>query len=342
MTTMTISPKDSGLLAATRFLAVLLAVLFAMHAGARAGEPVAAKTLFGEKLLPAALETDSVGFYAKGCLAGAVELPATGPTWQVMRPSRNRAWGNPAMIRLIEELSRDAAERDGWRGLLVGDISQPRGGPMVNGHASHQVGLDADIWLTPMPDHVLSRSERETMQAVSMVQRGTLQLDPSAWTDARARLIMQAASYPQVQRIFVHPAIKKRLCETWHGDRSNLGKVRPYWGHMSHMHIRIRCPGNSPDCKAQQAIPAGDGCGRQLAWWFTDEPWKPAKPASKPVKPHVTTLADLPAACRTVLDAPAAAIASADAGAGLAAMAATAASPQPFDVPVPMPRPGVR
>ena len=329
--------QNSRLPVAKRFLALLFAVLFGAGAGARAGEPVAAKVLFGEKLLPAALKPDSVGFYAKGCLAGAVELPATGPTWQVMRPSRNRAWGNPAMIRLIEQLSRDSARQDGWPGLLVGDISQPRGGPMVNGHASHQVGLDVDIWLTPMPDHVLSRSERETMQAVSMVKHGTLQLDPSAWTDARARLIMQAASYPEVQRIFVHPAIKKRLCETWRGDRANLGKVRPYWGHMSHMHIRIRCPGNSPDCKAQQAIPAGDGCGRQLAWWFTDEPWKPAKPPARPVKPHVTTLADLPAACRTVLGAPAAAMASADAG--LAAMAVAAPGPEISGVPVPMPRP---
>ncbi len=296
---------------------------------------MAAKTLFGAKVLPAALQPDSIGFYAKGCLAGAVELPATGPTWQVMRPSRNRAWGNPVLIRLIETLSRDAAARDGWRGLLVGDLSQPRGGPMVNGHASHQIGLDADIWLTPMPDRLLSTAERETMQAPSMVKRGTLELDPSTWTDARARLIMQAASYPQVQRIFVHPAIKKRLCQMWHGDRSALGKVRPYWGHMSHMHIRITCPGNSPDCKPQHGIPAGDGCGRQLAWWFTDEPWKPAKPSKKPVKPRVTTLADLPSACRAVLRAPAAAMAAQP-----SAMAAAAAeTPQAPDLPVPAPRP---
>ena len=336
---MTTSSRRNTFLAAAALVAGFLAIACIASPGARAGEPLAAKALFGAKILPAALATDSIGFYAKGCLAGAVELPATGPTWQVMRPSRNRAWGNPAMIRLIERLSRDAAARDGWPGLLVGDISQPRGGPMVNGHASHQIGLDADVWLTPMPNQVLSVSQRETMQATSMVRKGTLQLDPSTWTDARARLIMRAAGYPEVQRIFVHPAIKKRLCDTWRGDRSDLGKVRPYWGHMSHMHIRIRCPGNSPDCKPQHGIPAGDGCGRQLAWWFTDEPWKPAKPGSKPAKPRATTLADLPTACRRVLQAPAAAVAAADAGAGLAAMATAPEAPQATDVPVPQPRP---
>lgn len=300
-----------------------------------AAQATPAKTLFGAKPLPAALRTDSIGFYAKGCLAGGVELPASGPTWQVMRPSRNRAWGNPAMIGLIERLSRDAAADDGWPGLLIGDIAQPRGGPMVDGHASHQIGLDADIWLTPMPDHVLTREQREIMQAVSMVRKDKLELDRSTWTQARARLIMRAASYPQVQRIFVNPPIKKELCEHWKGDRSNLGKVRPYWGHTSHMHVRITCPSNSPDCRPQQAIPAGDGCGKQLAWWYTPAPWKPARPSKKPVTPHYTTMAELPAACRSVLDAPAMPEAMADAGGAAALPAATMAA----DIPVPVPRP---
>ncbi len=114
-------------------------------------EDMPAKQAFGAEQLPMlAQQPQSIGFYAKGCLAGAVALPTDGPNWQVMRLSRNRRWGHPRMIALLEKLSHDAA-RDGWPGLLVGDISQPRGGPMLTGHASHQVGLDADIWLTPMP-----------------------------------------------------------------------------------------------------------------------------------------------------------------------------------------------
>src|SRR5262245_17234826 len=125
---------------------------------------VPAKQLFGRKAAPAAMEARAIGFYSKGCLAGAVALPINGKTWQVMRLSRNRNWGHPKMVELLERLSEKGA-KVGWPGLLVGDMSQPRGGPMLTGHASHQVGLDADIWLTPMPDRELTRREREEMSA---------------------------------------------------------------------------------------------------------------------------------------------------------------------------------
>ncbi|MDB5619554.1 penicillin-insensitive murein endopeptidase, partial [Tardiphaga sp.] len=129
-----------------------------------------AKELFGRKMLPSRSPPQVVGFYAKGCIAGAEALPINGPTWQVMRLSRNRNWAHPQMIDLLERLSAKANKAAGWPGLLVGDMSQPRGGPMITGHASHQVGLDADIWLTPMPNRQLSRNEREEMSAVMMVR----------------------------------------------------------------------------------------------------------------------------------------------------------------------------
>ena len=47
--------------------------------------------------------------------------------------------------------SKDAAS--GLPVFYVGDMAQPRGGPLPFGHASHQTGLDVDIWftLTPRP-----------------------------------------------------------------------------------------------------------------------------------------------------------------------------------------------
>jgi Penicillin-insensitive murein endopeptidase len=54
-----------------------------------------AKQLFGRKTEPTAGPSHVVGFYASGCLAGAEALPINGPTWQVMRLSRNRNWGHP-------------------------------------------------------------------------------------------------------------------------------------------------------------------------------------------------------------------------------------------------------
>ncbi|MGH6830558.1 MAG: penicillin-insensitive murein endopeptidase, partial [Methylocella sp.] len=129
-----------------------------------------ARELFGAATEPAPLAARSIGGYAKGCLAGGVSLPINGPDWQVMRLSRNRNWGNPRLLDYLERLASDARALDGWPGLLVGDMSQPRGGPMLTGHTSHQIGLDADIWLTPMPDHVLTPEEREDMSAVSMLK----------------------------------------------------------------------------------------------------------------------------------------------------------------------------
>ncbi len=129
-----------------------------------------------------------------------------------MRLSRNRNWGNPRLLDYLERLASDARALDGWPGLLVGDMSQPRGGPMLTGHTSHQIGLDADIWLTPMPDRIMTPQEREDMTAVSML-KDPFSVDPNIFTLAQVKLIRRAASYPQVARIFVHPAIKKALCQ---------------------------------------------------------------------------------------------------------------------------------
>lgn len=264
-----------------------------------------AKKAFGAVKLPSATRSASIGFYAKGCLSGAAQLPIDGPHWQVMRLSRNRNWGHPAMIALLEQLSQDAA-KEGWNGLLVGDISQPRGGPMLTGHASHQVGLDADIWLTSMPNYRFSPKQREDVSAVSMLKGNSLYVDQAKWSPAHTALIRLAAQNPQVERIFVHPGIKKQLCDTVHGNRSWLSKVRPYWGHYYHFHIRMKCQSGSSECTKQAPVTKGDGCDKSLAWWFTDEPWvpKPPKPGYTPPKPRPVMVSDLPRSCAAILSSP--------------------------------------
>jgi len=261
-----------------------------------------AKQLFGRKGQPAPLQARSIGFYSKGCLAGARALPINGQTWQVMRLSRNRNWGHPNLVRFLERLA-DKGPKVGWHGLLVGDMSQARGGPMLTGHASHQVGLDADIWLTPMPARELTREEREEMSATNVVAADKKDVDPSVWTPAHLGIIKAAAKEPEVERIFVNAAIKKALCREATGDRGWLHKVRPFWGHDYHFHIRLRCPGDEPDCRPQEPPPVGDGCGHDLDWWFTDAVLNP-KPSAAPARPRPLTMADLPAACRQVLVAP--------------------------------------
>lgn len=344
------------------FCAMLGAATLAWGQSAPSPAAVAAtpaKQLFGAAKTPADLAVRSIGFYSKGCLAGAEALPINGKTWQAMRLSRNRNWGHPELIAFLERFAAKVPEVSPWPGILVGDMSQPRGGPMLTGHASHQIGLDADIWLTPMPDRRLSAKEREDMPFTSMLKENKfLTVDTKRWTPAHAKLIMLAASYPEVERIFVNPAIKKKLCDTWTGDRSALGKVRPIYGHDAHFHIRMGCPDGATGCKSQAAVGAGDGCDKSLAWWFTDEPWaKPKKdPNAKPPKPpRPMQLSDMPKACAAVLQAPApdsemaatfgnttavAALAAMPASANDAVPAIAAQMPElPDVVPIPLPRP---
>src|SRR5450432_2987005 len=197
---------------------------------------IGAKELFGRKVLPAAMPARVVGFYAKGCIAGAEALPIHGDTWQVMRLSRNRNWAHPNLVALLERLSVKAHKDAGWPGILVGDMSQPRGGPMITGHASHQVGLDADIWLTPMPKRELTRTEREEMSATMMVADDRLDIDPKVWTPGHTAVIKAAAENPEVERIFVNAAIKKALCRDAGSDHGWLWKIRPMYGHDYHFH----------------------------------------------------------------------------------------------------------
>jgi penicillin-insensitive murein endopeptidase len=179
-------------------------------------------------------------------------------------------------------------------------MSQPRGGPMKTGHASHQIGLDADIWLTPMPSHTLSRAEREDMAAVNVVAASRLDVDHSIWTAAHMALVRAAASQPDVTRVFVNAAIKKELCRSASGDRSWMTKVRPYWGHDDHIHIRIACPGGSSSCEDQDPPPEGDGCSeKDLAYWFQPGVLHPTPGKPRPPLP----LSALPEACRDLLSA---------------------------------------
>ena len=264
-----------------------------------------AKELFGRKVLPAATPTRVIGFYAHGCIAGAQALPINGETWQVMRLSRNRNWAHPDMVALLERLSAKVHKDTGWPGILVGDMSQPRGGPMFTGHASHQVGLDADIWLTPMPDRQLSRNEREEMSAVMMVRPDRLDIDPSVWTPKHLSVIRDAALEPTVQRIFVNAAIKKALCREAKGDRSWLSKIRPMYGHDYHFHVRIKCPPGSTACESQPGPADGEGCSAaDLAYWFREAVIYPKPPPEPPKPKPPITMAQLPAACRQVLAAP--------------------------------------
>ncbi len=241
-----------------------------------------------------------IGSFAAGCIAGAVPLPLVGEGYQVMRVSRHRFYGHPQLIRFVERFGRQSAAQ-GTR-LLIGDLGQPRGGPTPTGHRSHQSGLDVDVWFLQQPrDQVLSRTDIERIDMPSMVRmtEGTLN---SRWSPRHREALKQAALSPEVDRIFVNAIIKRALCES-ETDRRWLNKVRPWWGHDAHFHVRLACPPDSAQCKPQKPIPPGDGCDADVANWVRDivRAARSPKPYRKPEPPSADRL---PAACNLVLESP--------------------------------------
>jgi penicillin-insensitive murein endopeptidase len=271
-----------------------------------AEDKLPAKQLFSRVALPSLGHAMAIGYYPRGCLQGGVPLPVTGPTWQVMHLERNRNWGHPSLVKFLEKFAPLAAKATGWKGILVGDMAQPRGGPLPFGHMSHQIGLDVDIWFMPMPDRVLSKDERQNISAINLVSDDWKHLNPKTWTLQHIAFIKTAAEQPDVERVLVNAAIKQELCRVEDKkDNSWMSKVRPWYGHHDHIHVRLKCPADSPNCRKQPPVPGDDSCSaKSLEYWFSDKVLHPKpKPPGPPPKP--ITLADLPPACKNVLDAPA-------------------------------------
>jgi penicillin-insensitive murein DD-endopeptidase len=271
-----------------------LAVFLLLAGTAQAQAP--RSNAWAEVTGPAAGPPRVIGGTALGCLAGAVQLPLEGPGYQAVRVSRNRHWGHPATIRFVQEFALEA-RRGGLPDLWIGDLAQPRGGPMPWGHVSHQTGLDVDIWLDLLPKPPQPRAAREDIRITSLVLPDQSGVDPRHFTPRHAALIRQAAEHSGVDRIIVSHGIKRSLCAAHRGENW-LRRVRPWRGHDSHMHVRLRCPPGSTECREAPPIPAGDGCDASLDWWLTEEARRPAPRPSLPGPPPA-----LPAACQGILSA---------------------------------------
>jgi penicillin-insensitive murein DD-endopeptidase len=292
--------------------ALILSLLLAAPAQA---EKLANK-LFGAMDNPSNQDSMPIGSYAKGCAAGLVELPETGPTWQAMRLSRHRNFGQPEMVQFLMDLSGTARDIGFGRGLYIGDISQPRGGPMTSGHASHQIGLDADIWMLPPRRLDLSEAEREEISSIP-VRSADQRSVTENWTRIHRELLKQAALDPRVDRIFVAAAVKIEMCRTAkRADKKWLQKIRPVAGHDTHFHVRLKCPKGARLCETQKPTvdelsKGGNGCDETLTWWVTDYLNPPKSNGKKPKEddapkkkgPREFTMADLPKQCKGVLAA---------------------------------------
>jgi penicillin-insensitive murein endopeptidase len=243
--------------------------------------------------------TQSIGFYSAGCLQGAQQLPLDGPGYEAIRISRNRYWGQPVMIDYIQTLAT-RMRAAGQAHLYIGDIGQPRGGPAPSGHASHQVGLDADIWFERQPGARRAPADRENPRLRSLVKADDTGIDDTVYSPAHMNLLRTAAEMPNVDRIFVNKFIKERICQTATGNRAWLNKLVVWLGHDEHFHVRLHCPPGNPQCQPQAGYYSDDGCGEPLELWFRAPPVRLPPPGTvqKPYRPK------LPAACTAVLNAP--------------------------------------
>ena len=190
-----------------------------------------------------AINAQSIGTYNAGCISGAVSLPINGLGYQVMRLSRNRVYGHPDLKHAIENLGYTVTKHH-LGSLLIGDLGQARGGPTLSGHRSHQTGLDVDIWFLLSNDaasRLLSFSERENWNAPSVLVGQSDTLDHTQWSEANVKVLQITAQLPEVDRIFVNPTIKRELCLS-HAKQEWLRKIRPWWKHDDHFHVRLRCP----------------------------------------------------------------------------------------------------
>jgi penicillin-insensitive murein endopeptidase len=218
---------------------------------------------------PAPGTPSAIGATSGGCLQGAATLPASGPGYEALRLRRNRRYGHPSLIAYLRRLGA-GAKRDKLGLVVVGDLSQPRGGPTPSGHRSHQSGLDADVgYAAPAGARAgrLSAADRERLSPVAVVDLATHEATP-AWGPKTVALLALAAGDPAVDRIFVNPAVKRMLCEGPAREAPWAARIRPWWGHHDHFHVRLKCPADSPACTSQDP-PPDDGCGPSLHWWFT-------------------------------------------------------------------------
>jgi penicillin-insensitive murein endopeptidase len=118
----------------------------------------------------------------------------------------------------------------------------------------------------------LKAAQRERLAPPAVVDLRTHEMT-ARWGSRVTRLLAAAAADPAVDRVFVNPSVKRALCAGPARRTPWFARVRPWWGHHDHFHVRLTCPEGNPLCTAQEPPPAeeDDGCGATLAWWFSPD-----------------------------------------------------------------------
>lgn len=246
--------------------------------------------------LPTDSKPEAIGEYAMGCLQGAQTFTGKEKGLVLSQMKRGRYWGHPDLINLLTRVGIEFNNSN--KKIIIGDLSQSRGGPTITGHNSHQTGLDVDVWFK-----ILTKIDGPSFRVLETEEMK--QFDELG--DDQIKLIKFMAHDSTVERIFINPSFKKKLC-IYSGSlkltAEEQHKMRAWWGHDDHIHVRLKCPSDSPLCVSQKPVPAGDGCGDDLNWWFTDEAKAGTADASWPElkSAYLDKIKNLPAQCSFYYD----------------------------------------
>jgi hypothetical protein len=186
--------------------------------------PVEAARGGSSVVMPEVIWRDSIslGLPYHGRLIDGVQLPVSSPYWATWDPALDRVpdrgyrrYGSAKMIHLLLSVTQafHEAHPDAAR-LVIGDISRYGGGPLDE-HASHQNGLDVDVYYP--------RKDRREV-APTTVEQVDVRLSQDL-------LDLFLAAKPEF--VFVGPHLPL------HGP---TGVVEPLVGHDNHMHVRIYPP----------------------------------------------------------------------------------------------------
>lgn len=205
-----------------------------------------------------------LGSYTNGSLINGECLPESGDGYMQLYREMERIWGTLPLVNMIQKSAADLATKyPGRDRLQVEDLSAKEGGD-IDGHASHENGLDVDLGYMKANGVEHDPVKTGQMYAPSMVNGNTV--SENFDVERNWELMKALHRHGDVQRIFVDQVIKNKLCEyaksknEYKSSVEVLRSLRHVENHADHLHVRIRCPKDAKKCVNQAELPKGSGC----------------------------------------------------------------------------------
>lgn len=205
-----------------------------------------------------------IGLPTNGSLLDGDCLPQEGEGYMQLYRDMQRIWATYPMVDMIEKAAADVARRyPGRDRLQVEDISKENGGE-VDGHDSHENGLDVDLQYYKADGVEHDPIKKKQYYADPMVVNGKVS---SNFDIERNWELMKALHrHGNVQKIFIDEKLKNALCQyaksknDYSKNVQVLRSLRHVTNHQDHMHVRLRCPKSATKCVNLPDPPAGSGC----------------------------------------------------------------------------------